>query len=137
MKPKPTSRRESSRATTSTVGVGLHLINTTDTSFDIFGGIGYAGTDFTNGRRATVRELLLGEESSHKISESTSFKQKLVLYPGAAELGNRATFDAGLATSITGAWTLNTGVAVRYASKVAPGLKTTDTLLTVGFGYKY
>ncbi|MEO8280573.1 MAG: DUF481 domain-containing protein [Ideonella sp.] len=51
--------------------------------------------------------------------------------------GNRATFDATVATAISGGWTLNTGFSVRYDSKVAPGLKNTDTLLTAGFGYKY
>ncbi len=118
-------------------GAGYHVIRNPDTTFDVFGGAGYASTDFTDGRTRNGAELLFGEESTHKVGDSSSFKQRLVYYPGTSELGNRATFDASLATTITGAWTLNTGVNVRYASKVATGLKNTDTLLTVGFGYKF
>lgn len=125
-----------SRYTVNT-GVGYHLIRSERTLFDVFGGIGYGQTDFTNGSTREGAQLLLGEESTHQIGEATTFKQKLVFYPGQADLGNRATFDATVATAITGGWTLNTGIAVRYDSKVAPGLKHTDTLLTAGFGYKY
>lgn len=118
-------------------GAGYKVIRTPSTSWDVFGGIGYSGTRFTDGTTRNGPELLLGEESSHKLSESTSVKQRLVVYPGTSKVGTRATFDAGLATAISGGWTLNTGLAYRYASKVAPGLKRGDTLLTFGFGYKY
>ena len=118
-------------------GSGYHLISNPDTTFDVFGGVGYASTDFTTGQTRNGAELLVGEESTHRLGDANTFKQRLVYYPGTSELGNRATFDASLATTITGAWTLNTGVAVRYASRVAPGLKNTDSLLTVGFGYKF
>ena len=119
------------------VGAGYHVIRTPETTFDVFGGAGYASTDFTNGSTRNGAELLFGEESTHRLGDASTFKQRLVYYPGSGELGNRATFDASLATAITGNWTLNTGVNVRYASEVAPGLKKTDTLLTVGFGYKF
>lgn len=118
-------------------GSGYHLIRGERMTFDVFAGIGYAQTDFTDGSNRSGGQLLFGEESVHQIGNATTFKQKLVLYPGQSDLGNRATFDAGLATAITGGWTLNTGIAVRYDSKVAPGLKNTDTLLTAGFGYKF
>ena len=42
-----------------------------------------------------------------------------------------------MATAIAGGWTLATALSVRHASKVPAGLKSTDTLLTVGFGYKF
>lgn len=119
------------------VGTGYHVLATPNANWDVFGGIGYTDAKFTDGTSRNGAELLLGEESSHRLSETSTFKQRLVFYPGSSETGNRATFDATLATSITGGWTLNTGLAVRYASKVAPGLKSTDTLLTFGFGYKY
>lgn len=118
-------------------GAGYHVIRTPETTFDVFGGAGYASTDFTNGTTRNGGELLFGEESTHRLGDSSTFKQRLVYYPGTSELGNRATFDASLVTTITGNWTLNTGVNVRYASKVATGLKKTDSLLTVGFGYKF
>ena len=118
-------------------GVGYKLIRTQRTSWDVFGGVGYSGTKFTDDTSRNGAELLLGEESSHKLSETTTVKQRLVAYPGTSRIGTRATFDAGLATAISGGWTLNVGLAARYASKVALGLKKSDTLLTFGFGYKY
>ncbi len=120
-----------------TAGVGYKVVRTPVTSWDVFGGLGYSGSRFTDGSTRNGPVLLLGEESSHKLSESTSVKQRLVVYPGASRVGTRVNFDAGLATAISGGWTLNTGLAYRYASKVAPGLKKADTLLTFGFGYKY
>jgi putative salt-induced outer membrane protein len=138
------------------VGAGYHVIRTPDTNFDVYGGVGVARNQYRsqwssayslNGQPAVYQfqgdasasgaELLFGEESMHRLTSTTSFKQRLKIRPGSGDLGTLATFDAGLATAITGAWTLNTGVTVRHASKVPFGRKTTDSLLTVGFGYKY
>jgi putative salt-induced outer membrane protein len=118
-------------------GAGYKVIRSATTAFDVFAGVGFSGVKFNDDSKADGAELLLGEESAHKLSETTSFKQRFIFRPGQNDLGNLATFDAGLATAISGGWTLNTGLAMRYASKVAVGLKSTDTLLTVGFGYKY
>lgn len=118
-------------------GLGYKLIRDEDTSFNVYAGLGYSDAKFTDGTRGKGATALLGEESTHKLNESTSFKQRFEFHPGASDIGNLATLDAGLATAITGGWTLNTGLAVRYASKVPVGLKSTDSLLTVGFGYKF
>jgi putative salt-induced outer membrane protein len=118
-------------------GAGYKIIRTAETTFDVFAGVGYSKVKFTDDSSANGAELMIGEESTHKLSDTTTFKQRLEFRPGQGDLGNLATFDASLATAISGAWTLNTGLAVRYASEVAPGLKSTDTLVTVGFGYKF
>ncbi|HEY0954817.1 MAG TPA: DUF481 domain-containing protein [Roseateles sp.] len=118
-------------------GLGYHLLKGDTHSWDLFGGAGYTDTRFTDGNRANGAQVLLGEESSHKLSETTSLKQRLVYYPEGGELGDRATFDAGLATTISGGWTLNAGLSTRYASRVPAGTKKTDNLLTMGFGYKF
>ncbi len=120
-----------------TGGLGYKVIRTETTTFDVFGGLGYSSAKYTNGSSGKGATALLGEESTHKLNESTSFKQRFEFHPGAKNIGNLATLDAGLATAITGGWTLNTGLAVRYASKVPAALKSTDSLLTVGFGYKF
>lgn len=118
-------------------GMGYHVVKNDDHLWDVFGGLGYTDTRFTDGTRANGAQALLGEESSHKISETTSLKQRFVYYPDGGELGNRATFDAGLATTISGGWTLNAGLSSRHASRVPAGEKKTDHLLTMGFGYKF
>jgi putative salt-induced outer membrane protein len=118
-------------------GLGYKLVRTAETTWDLFGGVGYDDVRFTGGVHQSGAAFLLGEESTHKLSATTSAKQRLAVYPGTGALGNRVTFDAGLATAITGGWTLNTGLTARYASKVPAGVKSTDTLLTFGFGYKF
>jgi len=118
-------------------GLGYKIIHDATTTFDVFGGLGWSHAKFTDGTSGQGVTALLGEESVHKLSDTTTFKQRAEFHPGAHDIGNLATFDASLATAISGGWTLNTALAVRYASKVPAGLKKTDTLLTVGFGYKF
>lgn len=118
-------------------GLGWHVVKDDANSWDLFSGLGYTATRLTDGSTANGAQVLFGEESSHKLSETTTIKQRLVYYPGGGDLGDRATFDAGLATQISGAWTLNAGLSSRYASRVPVGTKKTDNLLTFGFGYKF
>ncbi|RZL37170.1 MAG: DUF481 domain-containing protein [Rubrivivax sp.] len=120
-----------------TGGVGYHVVKNDANSWDVFGGLGYTASQLTDGSNANGVQVLLGEESSHKLSETTTLKQRLVYYPEGDDLGDRATFDAGLATTISGAWTFNAGLSSRYTSRVPIGTKKTDNLLTVGFGYKF
>jgi putative salt-induced outer membrane protein len=118
-------------------GLGYHVVKNDADSWDVFSGLGYTTTRLTDGSEANGAQVLFGEESSHKLSPTTSLKQRLVYYPGGGNLGNRATFDANLATTISGAWTLNAGLSSHFASRVPVGTKKTDNLLTVGFGYKF
>jgi putative salt-induced outer membrane protein len=119
-------------------GLGYKVIRDATTTFDVFGGIGWSGFDYkAPAVDRSGAELLLGEESTHKLSPTVSFKQRFVYYPGAKEIGNRATFDAGLSAALAGNLSANVTLSNRYQSKVAIGAKTTDTLLLVGVGYKF
>jgi putative salt-induced outer membrane protein len=118
-------------------GAGWRLRNDDQVSWNLFGGLGYTDARFTDGSRRHGPELVLGQESEHKLSAVSSFKQRLAFYPGSREVGQRLSFDASLATAITGGWTFNSTLALRWASKVAPGLSRSDRLLSFGFGYKY
>ncbi len=122
-------------------GVGHHVIDNPETTFDVFAGLGVTREEFTTFSR-DFSEVVLGEESSHKLFENTTFKQKLSVFPNLKDSGEyRANFDATLATAIAAGWTFNVTLANRYVSNPQPGLKTTDTLLLVGvaskFGPKY
>jgi len=118
-------------------GAGYWLLRNDINSFDLFAGVGYADVNYTDDSSANGFELLFGEESEHRLGAGTTLKQRFAVRPGQGELGTHATFDAALATTIVGSWTLNLGLNVQYNSDVPPGLKTTDTLLTAGFGYKF
>lgn len=117
-------------------GAGYHVIATPTTTFDVFGGVGYNRSKYSFDT-VSGTELILGEESSHKLSETTTFKQRLAVYPGfKSENGYRATFDSSLSVAMGGGWNMNAGLAARYASKIYI-VKKTETLFTVGFGYKF
>jgi putative salt-induced outer membrane protein len=123
-------------------GAGYKVINTDSTSFDVFVGLGYSTTSFGPTIPPSVSmqkgfEVLLGEESSHQLSETTSVKQRFVYYPNNGKLDTRSTLDMSLATVVAKGWTMNTGLAMSYYSKPSVKFKKTNTLLTFGFGYKY
>ncbi|MDT7834580.1 DUF481 domain-containing protein [Aquabacterium sp. OR-4] len=127
-------------------GLGWHLIKSPATTWDVFGGLGYTSDkykdamliDGSSRTSYSYMGLLLGEESSHKLSETTSAKQKLVVVPNLKNRGEfRATWDASLAVSMSKAMSLNVGVALAHNSDPGPGRKTTDSLLTTGVSVKF
>ncbi len=118
-------------------GAGYHVIATPATTFDVFAGVGYNHFKYKGAGSDGAVELMIGEESAHKLSDSTTFKQRLAIYPSTdTDFGYRAQFDASLAVAMSSAWTLNVGAIARYANKVFV-IKKTETLLTVGLGYKF
>ncbi|TAG48976.1 MAG: DUF481 domain-containing protein [Betaproteobacteria bacterium] len=119
------------------VGLGYHVIATPVTTFDVFGGVGYNHYKYKGLGSDGAAELMLGEESAHKLSDTTTFKQKLVVYPSFdSDLGYRATWDATVGVAMGGGWNMNLGAGIKYANKVYVAKKT-ESLLTVGFGYKF
>ncbi len=127
------------------VGLGYHLIKTDATTFDVFAGVGYVKDTFYRPVLVggSVRdsygraELLVGEESTHKLSESTSFRQRLVVYPNLDDRGEyRAVFDSGLAVAMSSRLSLTLGLVSRYNSDPGPGVKKTDTLFVTGIAAK-
>jgi putative salt-induced outer membrane protein len=127
-------------------GLGYHLINTPDLTWDLFGGAGYTMDRYDAARVISnnsvtsynYANLLLGEESTHKLGESTSFKQRFVVYPNLKDSKAwRSQFDAGLAVAMSKAMNLNVGLSNRYNNEPGAGFKKSDTLLTTGISYKW
>jgi putative salt-induced outer membrane protein len=125
------------RRTGLNLGAGWRLRDDERLRWDLLGGLGYTKTGYTDGSQRNGPEVLLGEESQHKLGSGSSFKQRAVWYPGVSDVGQRATFDATLSTTITEGWTFNGSLALRWNQKVAPGLKQGDGLLSFGLGYKF
>lgn len=128
------------------VGLGYHVIKNPNTTFDVFGGVGYVHDSFftaqlLNGRvRDTYgrAELLFGEESTHKLSATTTFRQRLVVYPNLAESGQyRAIFDTGLAVAMSSTLSLTLGLINRYNSDPGGTLKKNDLLFVTGVNVKF
>jgi putative salt-induced outer membrane protein YdiY len=119
------------------VGVGYHIVKTQETTFDVFSGLTYNREQFDDVSRYST-ELLLGEETSHKISEATSFKQRLALYPNLRESDEyRAQLDASLNTAITRKVGLQLTLSGRYQSNPQPGVKKSDLLFLTNVTYKF
>jgi putative salt-induced outer membrane protein len=128
-------------------GVGYKVIKEKDTSFDLFAGLTgrrdsktetvariapLVGT-FDQKVTSTSTELLLGEESNHKLSDSVSFKQRLAVYPNLKNSGEyRAQFDSGLVVGLAAGVNLQVSLSDRYNSEAALGTKKSDLLFLTG-----
>lgn len=128
-------------------GVGYHVIKTADTTWDVFGGLAYEANRYMSPgvvindetrRSYTSPSLLLGEESTHRLTETTSFRQRLVVYPYLRDSGEyRAVFDAGLAVAMTKTMNLTLSFQDRYDSMASSPVKQNDTLFIAGVNMKF
>lgn len=128
------------------VGLGYHVIKTPENQWDVFGGVAYR-TDKYSGLGVSINnemvtklnatELLLGEESVHKLTESTSFKQKLVVSPNLSSKGVRATFDTSLLVALNKTMSLNVTLQDRYDSLAQAPVKKNDILFFTGINVKF
>lgn len=127
-------------------GLGYHVIKSANTTFDLFGGLSYSSDKFFDASvidgelrtKYNYTSLFLAEESSHKLSDSTSAKQRLAVYPNLKNSGEyRATFDAGLSVAMSKTYSLNVGLGVTHNSEPGAGRKSTDSLLTTGVSVKF
>jgi len=126
-------------------GAGYHVIVSEPVRWDVFAGLGYAQDSYIDPVVVADRlrdsygraELLLGEESTHKLTDTTSFKQRFVIYPNLSDTGEfRSTFDAGLAVAINKTMSLTVTLGHRYNSDPGNGLDKSDVLLMTGISVK-
>ncbi len=126
-------------------GLGRHLLKTDAHTFDVFGGLGWSYDRYVDPvvvadalrDRYQRWEPLLGEESTHRLTPTTTLRQRLTLFPNATDTGEfRATFEAGLAVAMTNTLSLTATLSVRHNSDPGVGLETTDTLFVTGIAYK-
>ncbi len=130
---------------TTSVGAGYRLFDDHDINWEVFGGAGYVRDHYAEPRRIDDAQrasygyptVLVGQESTHQLTPTTSGKQRLTV------LGNlenrsryRAQWDLSLAVSITQRWSLTAGLAWRYDSDPGPALRRSDTLFTSGVSVK-
>ena len=126
-------------------GLGYHVINTKEMSFDVFGGVGYTTDKYRvaqtigggTGTRFSRASLLFGEESSHQFSPTVSAKQRLEVYPGlSGDKANLMKFTAGLSVAMSSTLNLTVGVVDSYNSKPPAGLKKNDLGVFTGVSVK-
>jgi putative salt-induced outer membrane protein YdiY len=126
-------------------GVGRHLVKTDALTWDVSAGLGYTQDRYDEPAdvageirtRYGRPEALLAEESTHKWTSTTTFHQKLELYPGLrGGSGYRGVFDSGLSVAMTSTLSLTAGLNYRYNSDPGEGLKKGDTLFVTGIALK-
>ena len=118
------------------VGVGLHVRRTQIFTFDVFAGYSYSREALYSGTQRSFSEALIGEETTHKFTESTSFRQRLAVYPSLTDSGEyRVVFDAGFLAPLVDRWNLTLNYSVRYQSDPPAGVDTRDTLIFAGLQY--
>ena len=126
-------------------GAGYHVIKSEPLTWDLSAGLGYtqdhylqpadvAGESRTSYGRA---EALLAEESTHKLTPTTTLHQKLSFYPALRSgAGYRSIFDSGLSVAMTSTLSLTASLNYRYNSEPGAGLKKGDTLFVTGIALK-
>lgn len=120
------------------VGAGLHLRKTETFTFDVFGGYSHSRETLYSGPARSFDEGLLGEETTHKFTESTSFRQRLAVFPNLSDSGEyRLVFDAGFLAPLVDRWNLTVNYSVRYQSNPPLGVQKSDTLLFTGLQYSW
>jgi putative salt-induced outer membrane protein YdiY len=132
--------------TTLASGIGYHVVKKPDQTFDLSAGFAYTMDRYRHSQliadetrdRYDHAELLLAEESNNKLTASTSFKQKLTVYPNLRNTGEmRAVFDAGLSAAMTKQLALTATLSHRYDSRPGTGLKRNDTLFVTGVSLRF
>jgi len=126
-------------------GVGYHVVKSETLTWDVSGGLGYTQDRYVDAAdvsgefrtRYGRAEALLAEESNHKWTPTTSFHQKLSVYPGLrAGSGYRGVFDSGLSVAMTATLSLTAGWNYRYNSNPGEGLRKGDALFVTGIAVK-
>jgi len=127
------------------VGLGYHVFKEDKGFWDVFTGIGYTHDDLVEPTVVADRlrssygraELLLGEESQHRLTESTTFKQRLTLFPNLDDTSNfRGVFDTSLAVAMSSRYSLTASLGYRYNSDPGAGLRKVDLLFVTGIAVK-
>jgi putative salt-induced outer membrane protein len=127
-------------------GAGYKLVDTPETAFSVFTGLGYTTDkygvtqtiDGSTGTRFSRASVLLGEESSHQLSPTVTLKQRLEVSPGFT--GDRAVlakFTAGLGVAMNSTLSLNVGLTDTYNSKPPAGFKRNDIGVFTGINVKF
>ncbi len=119
------------------LGAGYYFVKSDPLTFTVFGGIGYRNDKY-DAFTENATELILGEESNHKLSESMSFKQRLVFYPNLTESKEwRAAFDATLAVAMGAGWNMNLSLVDRFDNAQPAGARKNNVTFLVGVGSKF
>ncbi len=127
-------------------GIGYHLVRIPDHSWDLSAGFGYTEDEYV--RPANVAGVLrqeygrvegvISESSTHRVTETTSLRQKIGYFPNLKNGGEyRVVFDAGISVAINSFLSLTAGLTYRHDSDPGTGIKKGDAVYVTGIGIKF
>ena len=123
---------------TAATGFGYKLVRSESTTFDLFGGLAGTRSRFDPGRASDDFELLIGEESSHRLTPAVRLRQKLSVYPTIGDGSDwRSVFDAALQVQLNARLSLQLGLRNRYASRAPEGVRRSDTVFLTGLNVRF
>jgi putative salt-induced outer membrane protein YdiY len=118
-------------------GLGLHVINTSQTTFDLLGGLNYTKENYV-GLDRNFAALTLGEEFMHKLGASTILTEKGYFFPDLNQTGQyRGTFNFGTVTKISKWLGWQNAFGDIYVTNPPAGKKPNDLLLTTGLNISF
>ncbi len=120
------------------VGVGLHFLNTAQTTLDLLGGLGYTRENYSTGLTRNFATATVGDEFTHKLTSVVALTQNFYFLPSLNDTSNyRANFNVGIATKLSALFTANLNFSDRYNSQPILGDKQNDVLFTTGLGVTF
>lgn len=126
-------------------GVGRHVWREERGFLDVSVGLGYSYDRYVNPAHVGGiqrddygrLELVLSEESSYRLTDTTNLRQKFTLYPDLRESGRyRAVLDTGLTVAVTETLNLSAGLSYRHDSKPGPDIKKGDAMFVTGVSFR-
>jgi hypothetical protein len=131
-------------------GLGVHVINTSQTTLDFLGGVnftresyGFVAATATTPARAPIinrfAALTIGEEFMHKIGSSTVLTEKGYYFPDLTQSGSqyRTTFNFGTVTKLSKWFSWQNAFGDIYVTNPPLGTKKNDVLLTTGLNVTF
>ncbi len=119
-------------------GLGYHIWKGSDGFWDFNAGGVHNREKFGTGLVRNSGEVLLGEESAHKVFKSVKLYQKLILYPNLTSTSEyRMNFDGGASMPIFKWLEWNIGFSNRYLSNPIVDKKSNDLLYTTGIRFSF
>lgn len=119
-------------------GLGWHVRRNERTTLDIFSGGSFNQEFFKNDLTRKSPEIVLGEELTNKLAETTSMSARLAFYPNLTDLGQyRLQFDSSLTSELLNWLTWHLTLSDRFSSNPTPGVKKNDVLITTGIRFNF
>ena len=119
-------------------GLGWHVQSTDRTIFDVFSGGSFNQEFFENDVTRRSGEIVLGEDLTYHLAETTALSERLVFYPNLSGTGEyRLQFDSSLTSEVLNwlAWHLT--LSDRFLSNPTPGVQKNDVLITTGIRFNF